>query len=265
MSAQPDLAQIQAAFYAAVVDPAQEDSLLPLLVETPAIARQRLLAYRRSVYGNLIAALEATYPVLVAIVGTPFFRQTARAFIQVQPSLSGDLNDYGAPLADFLESDGAAGELPYLPDVARLEWLVQQVFYAADDDPPDLSSLAEVAPADYGRLCFKMAGAHARLASRWPLGRIWQVNQPDFAPQQPDAMAVDFNCAEQVLVWRQQGWVRVEVLTPGAAALFDALAAGLPLADATDAALRQAPDFDPSASLAQWAGKGLLLGCRLQG
>ena len=56
------------------------------------------------------------------------------------PSRSGDLNDYGEDFADFLADYPHARELSYLPDVARLEWLVQIVYYAADAPTPDLSA-----------------------------------------------------------------------------------------------------------------------------
>ena len=47
-------------------------------------------------------------------------------------SASGGLNELGGHLADFLPAFAPARELPYLADVARLEWLVHKAHYAAD-------------------------------------------------------------------------------------------------------------------------------------
>ena len=82
------------------------------------------------------------------------------AWIVAQPSPSGDLNDYGGAFADFLAAYPHAVELPYLADVARLEWLVQAVYYAADAGPADLSALAATPPERCGELRFALAPRH---------------------------------------------------------------------------------------------------------
>src|SRR2546423_667622 len=74
--------------------------------------------YRRNVLANLRGALAATYPVVARLVGSAFFDEAARRYALACPSASGDLNDYGASFADFLERYEQARSLAYLPDVA---------------------------------------------------------------------------------------------------------------------------------------------------
>ena len=79
---------------------------------------------------------------------------------------SGDLNELGAHLADFLPAFPPAQSLPYLPDVARLEWLAHQAHYAADHAPLDVTALAGSREDDYARLALTLHPAVAVLAFR---------------------------------------------------------------------------------------------------
>ena len=184
----PALRELQAAFRDAMLDPAAEAAVLGRLEEDAGTGRRRLAAYRNSILGNLIGALAATYPVVERIVGTAFFREAARRYVETHPSVSGDLNDYGGDFAPFIADYPHAHELAYLPDVARLEWRVQGVYYAADAPSADLALLAEIPPGRYGELRFACDPAHARLDSPWPLDAIWQVNREGYAGD----MTVDF-------------------------------------------------------------------------
>lgn len=254
MRSPPDLAVLQSEFRDAVFQPASADALLTRVLETADVARRRLAAYRASVHGVLLSALEAGYPVLLQVVGLEFFRATARRYLGQHPSRSGDLNSYGADFAEFLATDPPCAQLPYLPDLARLEWLVQQVYGAADVQA-DLSALAATPPESYGELRFALVPAHARLDSRWPLVRIWQLHQAEVSA---DELAVDFSQGDHVLVFRRLGQVQVECLTPAEAAFIDALVEGSSLAEATACASHIAADFDPGPALAR-LGKAELL------
>jgi len=239
------LRELQSEFFAAVMaGPEHDAAILARCEEVPALAQRRLAAYRRSIMGNLIGALQSCYPVVAAIVGRPFFREAASAYIRTHPSCSGDLNEYGVDFADFLGAYAYAAELPYLPDVARMEWLVQTVFYAADPAPMDLSALAAAPAARHGEFVFAISGACARLDSPWPLADIWRVNQPDYAGD----MQVDFTRNSRVLVLRRGGLVRVRALAPGNAVLFDTLNAGQCLATAVEKATQADAGHDPAAA-----------------
>ena len=52
----------------------------------------------------------ATYPVVLRLVGAPFFNAAVDAFVHAHPSTSGDLNVYGDAFGDFLAGYPHAGE-----------------------------------------------------------------------------------------------------------------------------------------------------------
>jgi hypothetical protein len=248
------LREFQSAFGAAVFE--QRDApLLALCAGDPTRAVRSLRAYRESVLTNLAGAVVATYPVIGRIVGTPFLRAAARRYALSRPSRSGDLNRYGDDFAAFLADFEPAASLPYLPDVARLEWAVQQVGAAADAPTPDLSCLSATAPEAWGALCFALAPAHAVLVSDWPLYDIWRVNQADFQ----GARQVDFDQAQGVLVHRtQRGDTMVTPLSGGAAILLGALGGGQCLLDAL-AAVPDTAELDLQNLLATLLGQGLVM------
>ena len=84
----------------------------------------RLRIHRNTMLGALINALALTYPAIQRLVGEDFFAQVAREFILADPPRAALLTGYGAGFPDFLASYRLLDGLPYLPDVARLEWAV---------------------------------------------------------------------------------------------------------------------------------------------
>lgn len=250
----PSLRKLQTDFAGAVFAGAEHvDALLAHCGGDRSRAAHGLEAYRRSVLANLSVAVQATYPVLEAIVGKEFLAAAARRYAMERPSTSGDLNVYGSDFDDFLAGYAPAADLPYLPAVARLEWLVQQVYGAADAPAQDFAALAATPPERWGELRFRLDPAHACLESAWPLARIWEVNQPDYAGD----FLVDFDQAQTVLIHRRPGGTAVEALNSGEPDFLRALGAGLSLAAAVADAARFA-GFDLQASMQRFIAVGLL-------
>jgi hypothetical protein len=248
----PSLRELQSAFSAAVFgDDAHTAALLAHCGDSQ--PERGLAAYRRSVLANLAAAVRTTYPVVGAIVGEAFLEAAARHHARTRPSTSGDLNAYGSDFAEVLAVYPPADSLPYLPDVARLEWLVQSVYGREDAPPQDLSRLAATAPERWGDLHFRLDPAHAVLASRWPLARIWEVNQPGYDGD----FQVDFELPQTVLIHRRTPDTAVEPLAAGEAVLLHALADGSTLGTAVEQAASE-DGFDLQSALQRFIATGLI-------
>jgi len=180
--------------------------------------------YRRHVLANLSGALAATYPVVARLVGPAFFDEAARRFALAYPSASGDLNEYGAGFAAFLERYEHARSLACLPDVARLEWACHESLNAPEAGAFDFAALAEVAPERYGEIRFLTHPSLRLVRSPHPIAAIWHANQPsrDGTPDRGDG-------AEHVVVRRDEGELRVEAIDERAWRLIAAFAAGATL------------------------------------
>ena len=146
----------------------------------------RIGVYRNNVFGNYRKALAATYPVIRRLVGPAFFDAAIDAFVRGYPSQRGDVNRYGAELPRFLADYRPAQKLAYLPDVARLEWAVDQAGIAADALALETAALAAVPVETWGELRLLLHPSVRLIESCYPILRIWRVNQPDAEDQTVD-------------------------------------------------------------------------------
>lgn len=249
----PSLRETQAITLAAIRDGAHADAAAALLRSgtglPPAL---RLQVYRNNHFEGLIDALGAVYPVVRALVGEAFFRRVARRFVQRRPPREPSLHRFGSALPAFLARLTAARSLPYLADVARLEWAVHEVYHEADAQPLDATRLASV-PADRQPwLRLKPHPATRFVASDYPVLRIWQTNQPGASPE---AVALDEG-GVRLIVARREGEVEMRLLGAAEDRWLRALASGADLEAATLAAFGVDPGFDLPACLARHLGLG---------
>jgi hypothetical protein len=243
----PSLRELQQGFAAAVL---AGDGVPPPFATVPAESgAERIAIYRRAMFANYRGALGATYPVVKKLVGAPFFHAAVDAFVRAHPSVSGDLNVYGGEFGDFLEGYPPAADLPYLPDVARLEWAVDEASRAADEAAsPDavLAAFSAVAPERLPTLRLTLAPACRLVLSGYPILRIWQVNQDGAAD---DARVSLDEGGVAVLVRRDAHGVSLEKIAAGEHAWLAALAAGATLGAAIDAAQAADATFDLGSAL----------------
>ena len=164
-------------------------------------AEQRLSVYRNNTQLGLIEALRDGYPVVNKLVGTDFFNQMAKDYIRRFPSKEGCLLFFGQWFSHFIQAYPPASSLPYLPDVARLEWLWHEAFHEADASPLAITILADIAPELYGMLSLWLHPSARLLTSDYPVLTIWQSNQDDISCNK------DINLDEggcQLLVFRPE-------------------------------------------------------------
>lgn len=200
-----------------------------LINDSPGLsAEAHLQIYRRAVTGTLTRALGEIHPVCRRLTGTEFFDAMARAFIRTTASQSPDLANYGADFTAFIAAFEAAAALPYLSDVARLEWHWHRAFHAATSPALDTAALAAVSAGKQPQVRFLLPPSAALLASPWPVHRIWQVNQPDYRGD--DRVNLDEGAA-RLIVWRHGRQMRIDSLDEREWWLLDQFGAGLTLGE----------------------------------
>src|SRR6267378_1782760 len=175
------LSELQTAFRRALLEedaPASRALSLEISAGDLTVA-ERLAVYRNNVFASLTDALKETFPVICRLVDDRFFSYAAHEFIASHPPQRPALMEYGGAFPDFLGQFPPCGELVYLADVARFEWLMNLAAYAADAEPAAPECLAGIAPNDAARLSFRLHPSYSYLASRWPIARIWRANRSD--------------------------------------------------------------------------------------
>lgn len=211
--------------------------------------------YAGNVLGNWRGALAGAYPIVRKILGEGYFDGLARAYATTHSSRSGDLNEYGSDFPDFLDACADVADVPYLPDVARMEWLVHLAYYAADGEAFDPAKLAAIPPDRHAGLRLRLAPGAALFASRWPLDRLWIVHQDGYI----GPFDVDFGGPEVLIaVFRPEWHAEVEPLPRGDGAFLARAVDGATLGEALEAGCAADASFDPAQALARWIRKGVV-------
>ncbi len=123
---------------------------------------------------RIAEALEDDYPAVRRILGPSAFESLIRRYVTAHPPRSFDLRYAGDRLASFLEHDPLTGKLPFLPDLARLEWLLAEAFVATDPEPLLWSDLQAMNPEAVSDLPLVLNPGVAVIRSGWPLTDIWK-------------------------------------------------------------------------------------------
>jgi hypothetical protein len=229
-------------------------SLLDRIAGAGLRPEQRLQVYRNNTLISLTEALKTSFPVVNRLVGEKFFAFAADRFIRSHPPQAPRLAEYGAPFPRFLAGFEPAAGLPYLPDVARLEWAIDEAYHAPDEPALDAAALAEVPAETYPALRLALQASCRFVASPYPVKRIWLANQPDAAPE-----TIDLDSgAVSLLVMRRGFEVMLIELGAAESEFLAALDAGKPIEAAFVAASAHDPGFDLASALARQFQRGSL-------
>jgi hypothetical protein len=248
------LHELQTGFAAALFNPGASSKAPGIRADgiSPAV---RLGFYRTNVFENYRKALSATYPAVEKLAGAGFFAVLSEEYTRRYPSRSGDVGRQGEQFPEFLRRHPCSRELPYIADVAHLEWCVEESFNEADARAIELTRLAAVAEEQCGQLHFLLAPSCRLLRSLFPVNRVWEVCQPDYEGD----VRVDLDQGGVDLLVRRQGFgVTVEALAPGEFAMLTALSAGHSFAPAYEYAHGADDTFDPAAFLHKHVLSGVL-------
>ena len=256
----PELLALQSGFAAALRDARRTADTGRWLAGDAEHVDRRVAIYRANMVAAADKALSAAYPVIRQVVGDDFFHGLAREYQRDTPSTSGDLNEFGARFGDFLAGFEHARSLPYLPDLARLEWSAHRAYGAADAPDWEPAALAAVEPERQADIRFQWSPGLAVVASAFPIVRVWTIHQPGYTGE----FSVAWDLPDTALVARDGFAVSVTDCPPGDAAFLRASLAGAPLGDAAAAALEQHPDFDLGALLGRALAARLVCGFTLQ-
>lgn len=204
----------------------------------PADARLRI--HRHHLHESLASALATTFPTVRQLVGEAFFRAVARAFAAANLPAQPVLSEYGEGFAAFVDSYDRARGLPYLADVARLDWALNVAFHNPWQPRLTAADLATIPVEQLPSARIGLALGTTVIRSAFPLDRIWAASQSDAT-----SATVDLDAGGAcLLVFRQQDDSGFVVLRAGEAAFASSLLANTSLEDAAVAAFAADPGFD---------------------
>ena len=248
----PSTVNVQAEFAGALLSTARP---VPVGINGAAHGRaeRRFAVYRNTVAAGLIEALQGRFPVVERLVGADFFRAMARAYVALEPPSSPLLFRYGDGFPDFIARFTPAAPLPYLADVARLEYARGVAYHAADRDPLPPASFAAL---DKGRLADFTVTLHPSVVivtSAFPILSIWLANQTE------TVTPLRRRAAESALVSRPYFDVETRRLQPGTDAFLSALKVGATIGAAVEAGAEASTDFSAAEALATLLGANIAI------
>ncbi len=249
----PGTLSLQAEFAGALLSMARP---VPAAVKGAAQGRaeRRFAVHRNTIAAGLIEALQARFPVVQRLVGDDFFRAMARAFVALEPPSSPLLFLYGESFPAFIARYTPEAPLPYLGDVARLEYARGLAYHAADREPLAASSFAVL---DQGRLSDFTVTLHPSVfvvTSASPAFSIWLANQAE------TASPLRHRGAEAALVSRPCLDVETRRLQPGTDAFLSALKDGSTIGAAIIAGNEASASFSAAEALATLIGANIAIG-----
>ena len=164
----PTLRELQSGFVDFIVGEKADD--LAGAIEPDGIDPVRLLSiYRNNTMITLTETLAAVYPVVRRLVDPRFFDYAAGTFIASNLPSRPCLSEYGSEFSAFLSLFPPANGLPYLPDVAGLEWAISRVMRSEPEVPIGLTTIARTSagtPRQFGSVSDR---ACDYIASKYPM------------------------------------------------------------------------------------------------
>jgi len=198
------LHELQSCFLKGIYDVDSEPNAYPFIQETnEKTAKQQLSVYRSSIFGGLKKALAETYPVTKSLVGDDFFNMMLGQYIKKHPCKVQDLNDYGQELPIFIENLKQAKAVPYLADMARLEWFYNIAFNAKVQEN-NLSDLSLLTIEQQLHMKLGLANGGALIHSQYPIDEIWNKHQIN-----NEEIKINDECVN-LIIWKEQSEIRIE-------------------------------------------------------
>lgn len=173
-------------------------------------AKGGMAIYRNNNREGLIKALANLYPVCSRLVGISCFRAMAHHYIQRYPSRSPNLNDYGEYFSSWVLEMPFHDNLPYLSEVAQLEWIIHTILMDFPTSMVDWNSLAKLTLEQQSTLVLHRANNSVLVHFQYPVDRIWEVNQNESLSEE----IIDLSESEVFLmVWRTEVDLKLNRLT----------------------------------------------------
>ena len=228
-----------------VISPSQQQSSL-----------ERLAIYAQAYFARLAECLRAEFPMTVEAIGEDLFDEFAVEYLRRYPSQSYTLDHLGANFAQFLaetrptSDDDDHAWLDFLPDLARLEWHIAEVFDGPGAERLGLLShdaLTAIPPECWSDIRLVPVPCFRIVEFAFPIDAYYRALRAKVRPLPPA------RAATWLAITRRDYVVRHYPLSAAEATLLGGLVAGCPLGESIERAAPADGDLDRfAAQLRGW-------------
>ncbi len=182
-------------FFTAVTCEGDPDLWLPAGTLSP---QEALKVYQDGYIARLTTSLGENFETVWKYVGDEIFFDLAKLYIAENPSRDGNLNLYGQGFPEFLMQIEAVEDHPFLPDLARADWMKAQLFHQKTE--PGLSG-ENLATQLSGETCLRFVSSVQVLSSSWDLFLIWKsIHRDEPMPEQQAGILLLWKRDSQVMI-----------------------------------------------------------------
>lgn len=246
---EPSLRELQRWMKSKILPPERADAAVPEVDLNPQAGdpgTERLSVYSGGYLARMEEGLEESYPAVRRVAGRRGFHALAHDYAAGHPSRDYNLSLVGKDLPVFLEGYSLTKELPFLPDLARLEWAVAEAFHAFDQPPLDPAHLSAIPPEEWERIRLVFQPSLRMVSSAWPILDIWEARDKPVSEVKINLVGRP----QRVRVCRQAFQVHCELLDELQEAALRALLSGKSLGELPELV----PDW-----FSRWAASGLVV------
>ncbi|MDD1783545.1 DNA-binding domain-containing protein [Enterovibrio sp. ZSDZ35] len=213
----PDLAKLQRQFSEALHYQGYSLPVAEGLADVDALIQ----VYRNNFVMTLSECLETAYPTVHALVGCECFEALARHHVLATPMTSACADQYGEGFDRTISAiPNIIDAVPYLADVATLEWRLQQVNHAPlTVSVFPLLALQQLRPDQFEHVRLSVSASVSVMTSAYPVSAIWQA----ISHRDDDALAaIDMTQCEGILLQKTEEGIEIHPIEQGEAKLIEA-------------------------------------------
>jgi hypothetical protein len=133
-----------------------------------------LKVYSNNYIESGIRALSITYRTVLALISEESFRSLAAAYIHKYPKTCFDWADYGEYLSDFMFDIDEFANMPFLPELAAIDWRLLHI-ERAQNEVFDAASFGLLQTHNMEQLFFKAAPGLQTLNVLFPVHELYQL------------------------------------------------------------------------------------------
>ncbi len=205
-------------------------------------SNELMQVYRNNYYISLTEALRSVYVSVDKLVGKGFFDFVAHGYIEAHPSRSGNLHELGGEFETYIGALEQAASVPYIADVAKLDWAWHRMFHAEDSNSLAIDVLVGYQHKDFGALCFQLVPACQILKMDYTVFGLWNHCREIPGFESSDELSYE-NEQQFIMIYRSGLDVVVAMVSQAKALFIEKLREGMCLADVAELAMEVDTEF----------------------
>lgn len=183
---------------------------------------ERMAVYAGAYLARMAEALKETFEAVARFAGEAAFIDLCEGYVEAYPSGEYNLSEIGHSFAAYAAKTSYAAKLPFIKDLASLEWAVSRAFHAPGREPARMERFAGWDDEHWSRARIRVQEGCSLLRSAWPVADLWNARK---MPEGRIDVAIEGR-PQTVFVYRAGLDVRVRVVSAAEAAFLERVAAG---------------------------------------